>query len=147
VSSVGSLSRCDAGFFRNVDLVNLTTAVGDLDVGFIPAGTAAYADLSVHVVEYDLDGLTVPVAAVADIIRSREAADRPKDLAACRRSVRCWVVCRDRRPDRPRPSLLYMGGYAVADPAGRVELEQGGTDEMRIAQLSSAIRMFSCPRR
>jgi hypothetical protein len=30
------------------------------------------------VVEYDLDGLTVPVAALADIIRSREAADQPE---------------------------------------------------------------------
>src|SRR5207245_5434624 len=36
---------CDASFFRNVELVNLTTQFGDLDVAFVPAGTAGYDDL------------------------------------------------------------------------------------------------------
>src|SRR5437588_855938 len=58
---------CDASFFRNVELVNLTTQFGDLDVAFVPAGTAGYDDLNTNVVEYDLGGLVVPVAALADI--------------------------------------------------------------------------------
>ena len=73
---------CDASFFRNVELVNLTTQFGDLDVAFVPAGTAGYDDLNTNVVEYDLGGLVVPVAALADIIRSKESANRPRDRAA-----------------------------------------------------------------
>jgi hypothetical protein len=73
---------CDATFFRNVELVNLTTSVGDLDVCFIPAGTRGYDELHSRVVDYDLGGLVVPVAALADVIRSKEAASRDKDKAA-----------------------------------------------------------------
>lgn len=73
---------CDGAFFRNVDLVNLTTRLGDLDVSSFPAGTTGYTDLQSHVVEYDLGGLVVPVAALTDIIRSKEAAGREKDRAA-----------------------------------------------------------------
>lgn len=74
---------CDAAFLRQMKLLNLTTRFGDLDLSFEPAGTGGYADLSVRSVEYDLgDGLHVPVAALEDIIRSKEAADREKDRQA-----------------------------------------------------------------
>src|SRR6266404_7598725 len=36
---------CDAAFFRTVELANLVTRFGDLDVAFIPSGTQGYADL------------------------------------------------------------------------------------------------------
>jgi len=73
---------CDAAFLRNVEMLNLTTNLGDVDVSFVPSGTTGYADLVRHVVEYDLGGLIVPVAALADIIRSKEAAGREKDRVA-----------------------------------------------------------------
>src|SRR5438445_2205282 len=63
---------CDAAFLRNVELVNLTTTFGDIDVAFRPAGTGGYEDLRRNAVEYDLGGLIIPVAALADIIRSKE---------------------------------------------------------------------------
>jgi hypothetical protein len=61
----------------------LTTDVGDIDVVTEPAGTAGFADLRRDAVDVELGaGLTVSVASLADIIRSKEAAGRPKDQAA-----------------------------------------------------------------
>src|SRR2546426_5870858 len=79
-AAAGLPFACDASFFHNVELVNLTTKFGDLDVAFMPAGTAGYDDL--NIVQYDLGDLVVPVAALADIIRSKESANRPRDRAA-----------------------------------------------------------------
>ncbi len=73
---------CDAAFFRTIELVNLVTRFGDLDVAFIPSGTQGYTDLRPNSVEYDLAGLVVPVAALADVIRSKESANRARDHAA-----------------------------------------------------------------
>jgi hypothetical protein len=55
---------------------------GDFDVSIQPAGTSGYADLSERAVHYELGGLKVPVAALEDVIRSKEAAGRGKDLEA-----------------------------------------------------------------
>jgi hypothetical protein len=61
----------------------LSTAHGDLDLVFRPDGTGGYDDLVQRVTRYDVgDGLVVPVAALEDIIRSKEAAGRPKDHQA-----------------------------------------------------------------
>jgi hypothetical protein len=61
---------------------NLTTAAGDLDVTFVPAGTSGYTDLRRDAIEVDVLGLSILVASLADVIRSKEAAGRLKDLAA-----------------------------------------------------------------
>jgi hypothetical protein len=45
----------------------------------MPEGTAGFADLEQSALVFDLDGLEVPVASLEDVIRSKEAADRPKD--------------------------------------------------------------------
>lgn len=62
-----------------------TTRLGDLDVMFVPDGTAGYRDLSrdadTLIVSEDRE-VTVAVAALADVIRSKEAAGREKDRAA-----------------------------------------------------------------
>jgi hypothetical protein len=74
---------CDAVFLRQVRLLNLTTRFGDLDLSFEPSGTAGYEDLSPRAVVYDLgEDLFVRVAALEDIIRSKEAANREKDRLA-----------------------------------------------------------------
>ena len=74
--------ECDARFLEKMELLNLVTRFGDLDISFHPSGTEGYKDLKVHVVQYDLDGLIVPTASLADIIRSKESAGREKDEAA-----------------------------------------------------------------
>jgi hypothetical protein len=71
---------CDAGFLARVDLLNLVTRFGDFDISFIPAGTAGYEDLVRRVVKVDLEPVVVPIAALEDVIRSKKAAGRTKDL-------------------------------------------------------------------
>lgn len=70
---------CDADFLQNVQLLNLVTRYGDFDISFEPQGTAGYDDLKRQVVTYDLEGVVVPTASLADVIRSKQAADREKD--------------------------------------------------------------------
>ena len=71
---------CDAAFLRQMKLLNLTTRCGDLDLSFEPAGTRGYEELEPRSVRYELgDGVVVPVAALEDIIRSKETANRDKD--------------------------------------------------------------------
>lgn len=62
-------------------VLNLTTRCGDLDVAIKPAGLGTFATVREVAVEFDLGGIRVAVATLADIIRSKEAADRPKDRA------------------------------------------------------------------
>lgn len=58
---------------------NLTTEFGDLDISFVPNGTEGYDDLIVDSEELTVFGVEVRVASLADIIRSKQAANRPKD--------------------------------------------------------------------
>ncbi len=67
---------------RRVGIWNLQTPLGDLDITFVPAGTHGYDDLVRDVVVMRVRGLDVPVASLADVIRSKEAAGRPRDRAA-----------------------------------------------------------------
>jgi aminoglycoside-2''-adenylyltransferase len=70
---------CDAMFLAQVELLNLSTAFGDLDIAFTPSGTLGFDDLIPHAVRYDLGGVIVPTASLPDVIRSKEAAGRGKD--------------------------------------------------------------------
>jgi hypothetical protein len=79
----GLVFACDAVLLSRIDTVlNLVTDFGYFDLALRPAAfPGGYPDLLPHAVEYDLDGLRVEVASLADIIRSKEAANRPKDHA------------------------------------------------------------------
>jgi hypothetical protein len=70
---------CDADSLATSKTLNLTTAAGDLDLTFEPAGTAGYDDLRRDATRTDLYGVTVQIASLADVIRSKQAANRPKD--------------------------------------------------------------------
>jgi hypothetical protein len=61
--------------------LNLTTRFGDFDIAFQPAGNQGYDELARRATEIAVDGTVVPVASLADIIRSKETANRPKDRA------------------------------------------------------------------
>ena len=56
-----------------------TTTIGALDVMGEPAGTQGYEDLAPNAVEMNIDGMTVLVASLDDLMRMKEAAARPKD--------------------------------------------------------------------
>lgn len=70
--SVAMLSR--------VELLNLTTRFGDLDIAFVPAGTDGYEGLIENSMRIEVRGTPVVLAALTDIIRSKETAGRDKDL-------------------------------------------------------------------
>lgn len=69
----------DAMSLASTNLWNLTTRHGDLDLAFTPAGTAGYSDLVAGVVVVTLRGTSFPVAGLADIVRSKDAANRDED--------------------------------------------------------------------
>jgi hypothetical protein len=72
----------DEHFLSKMPMVNCTTRYGDFDIASHPTGfNGGYAELAAHAVEFDVDGTRVKVAALADIIRTKETANRAKDHA------------------------------------------------------------------
>lgn len=69
----------DVESLRRVRIWNLETDHGDLDITFVPSGTQGYEDLRRDVVPMKVRGVDVPVASLADVIRSKEAAGRERD--------------------------------------------------------------------
>lgn len=65
-----------------VQVWNLSTPYGDLNISFVPAGTSGYADLRRDALEVTLGGMHIVVASLADVVRSKEAAGRDKDRRA-----------------------------------------------------------------
>jgi hypothetical protein len=63
-------------------MLNLTTAFGDLDITFHPSGTDGYPDLVRKAELRNLGAISIRVAALVDIVRSKEAAGRVKDVRA-----------------------------------------------------------------
>jgi hypothetical protein len=72
--------QLDARGLASADSFTFTTDAGDLDILGTPAGTTGYDQLVLNAQPTDLDGLTVVVASVDDLIRMKWAAGRPKDL-------------------------------------------------------------------
>jgi hypothetical protein len=58
---------------------NLVTRYGDLGISLIPSGTTGYPDLIREAIDLAAFGLLIPTASLADIIRSKQAANRLKD--------------------------------------------------------------------
>jgi hypothetical protein len=74
--------RLDAKTLAMGDSFTFQTDFGAFDILGTPSGTSGYEDLVTNAVRLDLDGLTVLVAAIDDLIRMKRAAGRPKDLLA-----------------------------------------------------------------
>ncbi|MGH8243289.1 MAG: hypothetical protein ACRETY_08075 [Steroidobacteraceae bacterium] len=58
---------------------NLVTNAGRVDIAFEPSGTTGFSDLAGSSVRFRVFGVDVRAASLADILRSKEAADRPQD--------------------------------------------------------------------
>jgi hypothetical protein len=72
----------DAEMLAGAEMWTLTSRVGEIDIVFEPAGTGGYDDLRRDASRLEIaEGLSVAVASLADVVRSKEAAARPKDLA------------------------------------------------------------------
>lgn len=63
-----------------MQVLTLATVAGPLDISMTPQGTGGYPDLQRGQVSIEYGERAVPVAALEDVIRSKEAAGREKDL-------------------------------------------------------------------
>ena len=70
---------CSAETLDRADLWNLVTSAGRLDIAFVPAGTEGYEDLARGAIRFEVFGVDLLAASLTDIVRSKEAADRPQD--------------------------------------------------------------------
>jgi hypothetical protein len=70
----------DGASLSRARIWNLTTPFGEFDLSFVPSGTEGYEDLARHAHLLESYGQLVPVADLDDVIRSKEAAGRPKDI-------------------------------------------------------------------
>ena len=77
--SEGVAFVCDARTLAGAQTWNLVTDAGDLDIAFRPSGTDGYQDLHRDATAEVLYDTTVEIASLADVIRSKQAANRPKD--------------------------------------------------------------------
>jgi hypothetical protein len=72
----------DPRLLARTEILNLATYAGDLDITTRPDGTGGYNDLKqgAHLQPIG-NGLHIAIASIEDIIRSKTAAGRAKDLA------------------------------------------------------------------
>jgi hypothetical protein len=70
---------CSAQTLSRANMWNLVTNAGRIDLAFKPAGTEGYKDLASSAERFEAYGVEFLAASVDDIIRSKEAAGRPKD--------------------------------------------------------------------
>ncbi|MEK6619647.1 MAG: hypothetical protein AABZ26_01590 [Chloroflexota bacterium] len=74
--------RLDARTLAMGDSFAFSTRLGPLDCLGTPAGTRGHAELDRAATEFDIDGLTVRVVSLDDLIRMKLAAGRAKDREA-----------------------------------------------------------------
>jgi hypothetical protein len=75
----GLAFRHDAASLGGVATLNLPTKYGDLDLSLTPSGTRGYRDLATDARPTEAFGIVVSIASLADVVRSKQAANRPKD--------------------------------------------------------------------
>jgi len=68
-----------AAMLARARMWNLVTNAGRLDIAFAPSGTKGYDDLAAGAERFEAFGVRFLAASLDDIIRSKEAAGRPKD--------------------------------------------------------------------
>jgi len=70
---------CSPQMLARADIWNLVTSAGRLDLAFKPSGTTGFGDLAPQAVRFEVYGHQLLAARLEDIIRSKEAANRPQD--------------------------------------------------------------------
>lgn len=103
-SDTGLPFSCTAESLRGMQMLNLRTRAGDLDLTFAPAGFGnGYADLEPNAVSAVIGTATIKVADLTDVIKSKSVAARPKDLDALPELMRL-AKTRDRTQRKPHRS-------------------------------------------
>ena len=96
---------CSAQTLSRAEMWNLVTAAGRLDLAFTPSGTAGYEDLIRGALRFEVYGTELLAASLEDIIRTKEAADRPQDrqdVVIMREILRRARITERRRRPKPR---------------------------------------------
>ncbi len=122
--------------------LNLITDHGQLDIIHRPGGTAGYSDLAENAEQLDIGSLTVQVAALEDIIRSKSAVGRQRDLEQL---PTLRMVLEKKRASLIRPGVRVLVPLELGDAEGvvvairgvgpeatavvRVDLPSGGQEE------------------
>lgn len=89
----------DARSLGQAAMLNLTCPAGDFDLSFRPSGTEGYEDLARDAVTVMFGEVPVRVASLADVVRSKTAAGRPKDLETLP-TLRGYLLIEQERDDR-----------------------------------------------
>lgn len=88
-----------AGNILDMEVLNLATEAGPLDITLMPAGTNGFEELSERATDLAYLGLAVPTADLTDVARSKEAAGRAKDLRVLP-AVYAHIARQDRKENR-----------------------------------------------
>ena len=136
-------------------MLNLVTAHGELDLNFTPSGTAGYEDLHTGATTFAVGRVQVQVASLADVIRSKTAAGRPKDFDALPELHQLAGTSRAAADSslppatsRSAPKLARAGYPEPVKPLTAQELAQARIDAARHqAAASKAARRDPPPRR
>lgn len=72
----------DSASLAGMNTLNLVTSAGDLDIAMHPAGVPDFSAWDRDAVRIEVLGVKVSVASLKSVVRSKAAADRPKDHAA-----------------------------------------------------------------
>ena len=70
---------CSATALARATMWNLVTAAGRVDLIFTPSGSDGFDDLRAGAERFMIHGHPLYAASLADILRLKEAADRPQD--------------------------------------------------------------------
>ena len=115
-------------------MLNLVTLHGELDLNFTPSGTAGYEDLRTAATTFDVGRVQVQVASLADVIRSKTAAGRPKDFDALPElhQLAGTHTGNDGGDQQARlRAALELAGAGHRDPVSARELAQARIDAAR----------------
>jgi hypothetical protein len=93
---VAAAFELDGPTLGNGAVWTFMTDYGELDVILEPEGTTGYKDLARNATRTEVYGLTILVAALEDVIRSKEAADRERDRAVLPNLRRTLELKRER---------------------------------------------------
>ena len=72
----------DGRRLRRTQILTLETPDGPLDLLLAPDGSPSYEHLSQRALRVELEGATIKIASLEDLIAMKRAAGRPKDLLA-----------------------------------------------------------------
>lgn len=72
--------EADERTLRQMQILTLETDAGAIDLLLAPDGAPPYPELRAGSVAFELDGMTVQVASIDDMLAMKRAAGRPQDL-------------------------------------------------------------------